>query len=148
MIEVPTNTRILNLIKKSSGYTYDTTRKLGALIPLEVETQETIEKPLPQVLIDDFRKAKGEDFWTSNDIKLLRKAARCEIYHFYRALNDSLNKNKSESLLKELSLDRDQMTMNIIKGMSVSDAFKESCGEEVIEKLMLNSSMTNESTPT
>lgn len=136
------------MTKKSSGYTYDNTRKLGALIPLEVEAQETFEKPLPQVFIDAFREAKGEDFWTSNDIKLQRKAALCEISHYYRALKDSLKKNKNESFLKELVLERDKMVMNIIKGVPVSDAFKESCGEEVFEKLMLDSSIANESTPT
>jgi len=125
------------LAKNATGYTYDNKRKLGALIPLEAERSENTDKPLPQVFINAFRNATGEDFWTNNEIKLLRKAALCELYHYYRALKTSLKKNNNESLLAGVVFDRDQIAINIMKGMTVSDAFKASCGEQVFENLTL-----------
>ena len=113
--------------KINKAYTYDETRKLGALIPLEVEVRANKEKEIPQVIINEVRLSRGESFWTRKEIKVLRTSALCEISHYYQALKANVLDQKKEALLNNLKIDREKIALEIMKGLTVDEAFKKCC---------------------
>ena len=110
-------------------YTYDKTRKLGALIPLEVEVKAKKEMEISQVVINLIRTSRGESFWSKKEIAVLRTSALCEISHYYQALKVSLTDQKQEALLKNLKFNRESIALEIMKGLTVDEAFMKCCEE-------------------
>ena len=56
--------RFTDLKTKRPKYNYDKTRKLGALISLELEIKVNKEKETPQVIVNQVRTSRGESSWT------------------------------------------------------------------------------------
>lgn len=114
-------------MKNKPVYTYDSTRKLGALIPIEVETKVKKEAKISQVVINQVKTARDESTWTSKDVTVLRASALCEIAHYYRALKENLLAEKKEAVLSNLKIDREYIALDMMKGLSVDEAFKKGC---------------------
>ena len=121
--------------KINKAYTYDETRKLGALIPLEVEVRANKEKEIPQIVINQVRKSRSESFWSRKEIQVLRTSALCEISHYYFALKTSLADQKQEALLNNMKCDREKIVLEIMKGLTVDEAFRKCCKELNFETL-------------
>ena len=108
-------------MNQASRYTYVNTRKLGRLIPVEAAANANKEVKISQVVINQIKMARGECFWTSRDVMVLRKSALCEISHYYQALKENLPAQNKEAKIES---DRELIALEIMKGLSVDEAFR------------------------
>ena len=114
---------------KIASRTYDPTRKLGALIPLEEEVTKNKEVKISQLTLNEVRIARNEPSWNAVDTRKIREAALCKVNHYYRALKANAETSIEVAELDKLKFNREDIVLEIMKGMSVEEAFRECCGD-------------------
>lgn len=123
--------------KQVTGYTYDSSRSLNALVPLEIEEREIKVVKVSDGVVSKVREARGDKSWKEPDVRVLREAAKLEVVHYYRNLKELKEKTEVNSddrkqviqLMKDVAGKRDELVLEIMKGKSVVEAFRECCEE-------------------
>ncbi len=95
------------------------------------------ENDSPQPLVDLIVTSRGENSWTEKDVEALKEGALSEIKHYQQTMKKKvkiqrdealITVKKNEALLKTLNEDKERVALEIMKGLSVNDAFIQCCG--------------------
>ena len=124
-----------NMNKQVAEYTYDSSRLLNALVPIEVEKKEIKEVKVSDLVVGIVREARGDESWKEPEVRILREAAKLEVVHLFRKLKGlkeetevgSDERKKINKLLKDVAGMRDDLVLEILKGKSVAEAFRVCC---------------------
>ena len=119
----------------------------------------TKNQDIPQLVIDQVTTARDETTWTQKDIETLKSASLLKVNHNYRSLNKKLKADKKaaleqlklnfkpvDDLLKKIDQEKENIALEMMKGLSAVEAFKTCLDKDEFEtwqSMMLENESVN-----